>query len=112
MSQYLSLVKTSSFLADETSSNFARFKGENMEQIKGLVEWFIVNGPTVAGAILGLLAVAETLVRLTPTQKDDTAVERIGKVIRKFFDMLGLPNKKSGGGDHVAQSEKEKDKAA
>jgi hypothetical protein len=82
-----------------------------MEQIKALVEWFIVNGPIVAGAVLGLLTVAETITRLTPTQKDDTAVERVGKVIRKFFDMLGIPNRKVGGEAHPTVAEKE-DKAA
>jgi hypothetical protein len=82
-----------------------------MEQIQALVSWFMVNGPAVAGAALGLLTVAETVVRLTPTQKDDTAVERVGKVIRRFFDLLGLPNRKAGGGEHVTVAEKE-DKAA
>ena len=79
-----------------------------MELIKELVTWFMVNGPAVAGAVLGLLTVAETITRLTPTTKDDTAVERIGGVIRKFFDMLGLPNNKAGGGVHPDASESEK----
>ena len=109
MQLVLSPVKTPRLFSDEHLGNHAQMqKGKIfMEQIQALVSWFIVNGPAVAGAVLGMLTVAETVVRLTPTQKDDTAVERIGKVIRKFFDMLGLPNNKSGGGTHADQSEKE-----
>jgi hypothetical protein len=57
------------------------------------------------------LTVAETITRLTPTTKDDGAVERVGKVIRKFFDMLGIPNRKAGGEVHPTIAEKE-EKAA
>lgn len=109
MTLVLGPVKTPRLFAEEHLGNHARMqKGKIvMEQIQALVSWFIVNGPAVAGAILGLLTFAETVVRLTPTTKDDTAVERIGTVIRKFFDLLGLPNNKSGGGVHVDASEKE-----
>jgi len=111
MQLVLGPVKGAGLFADRPLGNSAQHKGESMEQIQALVSWFMVNGPAVAGAILGLLTVAETVVRLTPTQKDDTAVERVGKVIRRFFDLLGLPNRKAGGGEHVAIAEKE-DKAA
>lgn len=89
-----------------------------LEQIKILVDWFMLNGPALVGIILGLLAVAETIARLTPTKVDDTAVERVGKVIRSFFDMLGVPNKSKDGGTHPTVAElkaeaiKAEDKAA
>ena len=83
-----------------------------MEQMKVLVLWLSVNGPVIAGAILGLLAVAETVTRLTPTKKDDTAVERIGSFIRKFFDILGVPNVKADGGTHPTVAEKTEEKKA
>lgn len=113
MSLVLSPVKGVQFSTDMFfGQSRPKIKGENMELIKELVVWFSVNGPALVGAILGLLAVAETITRLTPTKKDDTAVERIGGVIRKFFDMLGVPNKKAGGGDHETKSEKEEKNAA
>ena len=44
--------------------------------------------------IVGLISVAEVVVRLTPTKKDDGAVERIGYIVRKIMDFLKLPNLK------------------
>lgn len=72
-----------------------------LEKIKLLVEIVQVQGPLLASAILSMLTAAELIVRLTPTKKDDTAVERVGTLIRKFFDMLGVPNAKTGGGEHL-----------
>lgn len=48
----------------------------------------------LAEIVLALIVVAELVVRITPTKEDDGFIERIGGVIRKFLDMLGLPNKK------------------
>lgn len=81
-----------------------------MEQLKLLVNYFIVNGPALAATILALLTAAEMVVRLTPTQKDDTAVERIGKFIRRLFDLLKVPNVKAGGGVHPSIEKKEQSK--
>jgi len=41
-----------------------------------------------------LFTLAEAIVRLTPTEKDDGAVERVGKVLRKIADFLKIPNVK------------------
>lgn len=62
-----------------------------MEQIWA---WLVANKEEVAALLLGLVAVAEIIVRLTPTQSDDGAVERMGAWIRRFLDAIGLPNKK------------------
>lgn len=44
-------------------------------------------------AILGMLvAAAEAIVRLTPTKKDDGAVERVGNILRRVMDFLKIPN--------------------
>ena len=51
-------------------------------------------------ALLGLVAVAEVLASLTPTKKDDLAVERIGHYIKKVLKFLNVPNHKHGGGNH------------
>lgn len=42
----------------------------------------------------GLIGVAEVVVRITPTQKDDGAVERIGGFLRKAMDFFKIPNVK------------------
>lgn len=76
-----------------------------LEKLKLLVEWFQVQGPLIASAIMAFLGLGEAVVRLTPTEKDDTFVERIGTAIRRFFDLIGLPNYKSGGGKHLPADE-------
>lgn len=58
------------------------------------INWIVANYVELFGAILGLVAVAEVIVRLTPTQKDDGAVERIGSFIKKVADFLKIPNVK------------------
>ena len=82
-----------------------------METIRGIFNYLMTHGPAVAGILLTVVGVAEAVVRLTPTEKDDTAVERVGKWIRKGIDYASkfVPNKKKGGGEHPQQCEKECD---
>lgn len=65
-----------------------------MEFLKGLVDFFMTNKENIAVVMLSLIGVAEVIVRLTPTEKDDGAVQRIGEVIKKVLDFLKLPNVK------------------
>ena len=48
--------------------------------------------------LLGVVALAEVVVRLTPTKKDDTILEKI-KLLLDIF----LPNKKKSGGTFKSQ---------
>ncbi len=41
-----------------------------------------------------LLLGLEALARLTPTLSDDSALERIGKILKKIMDFLKIPNVK------------------
>ncbi len=50
------------------------------------------NRGEVAQGLLALLAVAEIVVRLTPTKKDDGAVERLGSWIRRTLGWMRVPN--------------------
>jgi hypothetical protein len=76
--------------------------------VKEIIAYLMANGPALAAIVLAILSVAEMIVRITPTEKDDGAVERVGKVIRKAFDYLGVPkNKAVGGGEHPDLSQKE-----
>lgn len=55
---------------------------------------------TVPPILISIYGVAEMIVRLTPTKTDDNILERVGKIGRKVFDILGVPNNKAGGGKH------------
>ncbi len=54
-----------------------------MEFIKN--NWFVL--------LMGVIGFAEIVVRLTPTEKDNSILEWVKKLIGVF-----VPNKKSGGG--------------
>lgn len=81
-----------------------------MEQIQAIIAWWNTNGGIIAAILLGILPVAEMIVRLTPTQKDDGAVQRFGYWVRWFFDKAKIPNIKSGPGSHPTIDEKEQGK--
>lgn len=76
-----------------------------LEKIKMIIEIVQIQAPLVASAIMAFLGFGEIVVRITPTKKDDTFVERIGTQIRRFFDLIGMPNYKSGGGKHLPADE-------
>jgi hypothetical protein len=46
--------------------------------------------------VMGALAVAETVTRLTPTKKDDGFIQRIGSVVNRVFDLVKIPNRMKG----------------
>lgn len=81
-----------------------------MEQIQSILAWWNANGGVIAAIMLGILPVAELVVRLTPTQKDDGAVQRFGYWVRWFFDKAKVPALKAGGGQHPTIEEKEQGK--
>ena len=56
-----------------------------------------------ADLILALLLVAEVIVRLTPSEEDNSIVNNIGNWIRAILDML-IPNRKKDGGRHTTKS--------
>jgi hypothetical protein len=71
-----------------------------MVQLMALYSWVQLNGAVLISAIMAGLTFLEFIVRLTPTDKDDGAVERAGKFIRNAFDVLGVPNKSKDGTNH------------
>jgi len=62
--------------------------------MKAAFDWLLANKEGIAATVISFIVLAETVVRLTPTKKDDGAVERVGAVIRKVLDFLKLPNLK------------------
>jgi len=57
-------------------------------------KWVTSNYQDVLLAVAAVVAAAEVVVRITPTKKDDGAVERIGKVVKKLLDFFKVPNLK------------------
>ena len=59
-----------------------------------LFNFLLSNYQSIFSILLALVGVAEIVVRLTPSKEDDGAVERVGKLIRQFMDLLRIPNVK------------------
>jgi len=57
-----------------------------------IFKWLTANYQDVLLALGAVVAAAEVVVRITPTKKDDGAVERIGSVIKKLLDFFKVPN--------------------
>lgn len=71
-----------------------------MQKVIDIWNWIQANKAAIGGALVGLYAFLEVVVRLTPTKKDDTVLERVGQYVGKLMDLVGIPNKKEGGGVH------------
>lgn len=71
-----------------------------MQTILAIWAWIQANKVAVGGILTGIYGVAEVVVRLTPTTKDDTILERVGQYVGKLMDVIGIPNNKDGGGVH------------
>lgn len=52
---------------------------------------YIVSNPEIS--VPAALAVAEAITRLTPTDKDDGFVKRIGSVVDLVFNAVKFPNR-------------------
>lgn len=62
--------------------------------------------PIVCTWITGIVAALLPIVQLTPTDKDDNVLIILGKYAQKAMEWLGLPNNKSGGGQHKIEEQK------
>jgi len=59
------------------------------------MNWLIENYVDIVAILAGLIAVAEIVVNLTPSEKDNSVLLKIKNLISAVF-----PNFKSGGGTH------------
>lgn len=59
-----------------------------------IFKWVSTNYQEILISLASLVAFLEVVVRLTPTKKDDGAVERIGSVVKKLMDFFKVPNVK------------------
>ena len=53
-----------------------------------------------ADLILALLLVAEVIVRLTPSEEDNSVVNKIANLLRQLINFL-VPNRDKNGGTHA-----------
>ena len=63
-----------------------------MEKFQSIVQWIINNYAACFTFVATLVVAAEIICRLTPTTKDDTVMEKIGKVLKAIMDFLKIPN--------------------
>ncbi len=61
------------------------------------MQWLMEHYLEIFAVWAGLLGVAQVIVRLTPTDKDDKILSKIGAVTQKLRNLLSLqaPNAKS-----------------
>jgi len=59
-----------------------------------IFKWLTANYQDVLLSVAAVVAAAEIVVRITPTKKDDSAVERVGAIVRKLMDFFKVPNVK------------------
>ena len=59
-----------------------------------IITWLKDNYVQMLLALSALIAALELIARLTPTEKDDAFMERVGAIIRKVMDFLKIPNVK------------------
>lgn len=66
-----------------------------MGSVLQLVATLQANKEMILGLLFALWGLLELIVRLTPTKTDDTALERVGKVLKSLMDALGIPNRRA-----------------
>lgn len=59
------------------------------------MNWLMEHYTDLIAIVAGLIGVAEIVVLLTPTEKDNTVLDRIKKALSAI-----IPNFKKGGGTH------------
>ena len=70
-----------------------------MNLIKEIYAYMVGNWEGILISMALLLAFLESVVRLTPTEKDDGAVKRLGELMQKLFDLAKVPNLKKKAGE-------------
>jgi len=59
-----------------------------MEMASELWTWLMKNWPQLVMVVGSVLAAAEVITKMTPTEKDDSFVEKIGKYWSKLTGMF------------------------
>lgn len=81
-----------------------------LDSILNQYYWVRDNYVDLLTSLAILMIALEGFVRLTPTKKDDGAVERMGHYLRKLMGLLKVPNVKREDGKLLAGTHEEKPK--
>lgn len=66
-----------------------------MEQVMNFLYWLKDNYVELLSSLGVIMVGLQMLVRLTPTKKDDGAMERVGSKLNWLLDLLKVPNLKA-----------------
>lgn len=66
-----------------------------MEQVMNFLYWLKDNYIELLSSLGIIMVGLQMLVRLTPTKKDDGALERVGAKLNWLMDLLKVPNVKA-----------------
>lgn len=64
-----------------------------------MIEWIKTNWDTILEVIGVVYIVAELVVKLTPSEKDNTILKKVVDLVNQVIDLI-VPNLKKGGGTH------------
>jgi hypothetical protein len=64
-----------------------------------MIEWIKDNWDSIVSVVLVLYAIAEVVVKLTPSEKDNSILKKVVNVVNQIIDLI-IPNLKKGGGTH------------
>jgi len=64
-----------------------------------MLNWIRENWDLIVESVVALYVVAEIIVRLTPSEKDNAILNKIANFVSQFVDLI-VPNLKKKGGVH------------
>lgn len=79
-----------------------------MDQIMNYLYWMKDNYAELLSSIAVLVMALEMIVRLTPTKKDDSFMERVSSKLNWLMNLLKVPNVKREDGKIIAGVHKPK----
>lgn len=69
-----------------------------MEHVRELLQYITADPERFAFFGIAALSLFELFIRVSPTKKSTSGLERIGKIFTKIFDLLKVPNTKRDSG--------------
>ena len=66
-----------------------------------MIDWIQENWGQIVQITLILYAIAEVVVKLTPSEKDNSILKKVAEIVNQIIDAV-VPNLKKGGGTHNA----------
>lgn len=64
-----------------------------------MITWIKENWDSIVTIALIIYAIAEIVVKLTPSEKDNSILKKVADIVNQIIDVV-VPNLKKGGGTH------------